>query len=1558
MKNIEAYKFTKEYYDRVEDTVFTFEFIHDDQTRKFIDAFVNADSKPKIDGLKWDILKRLEMAKALYLSQNIQYRTYNWNFESIFNGIKQEIDAANDSRTLLDLLNKLIFSIGDGWLSSGEGWNKYKFKTIAMQFLLNAPNGQAIGNYSWKPVSDEAKENNEWQKFLEENQQRAHYFPEMIKLLFNQAKLEVGACKKRILMDPESTRGDFAWVMDTSPADKLDLLYDFGFMPDNGVLTRKLINIFGQSVFGNFYSDSWSNSSKYYQEGMPKAVAAEIKARVAKLSEGRQSTSLLLRWRMVQKLKILQSLDLLVNRPQDTAAPTLKNIEELVQHIQKKLEHLYAISDNGELPYKDIIAREKQEFKVLADKVTSLKWGLMGIADEQSRNTFIEKWQLSTYHDLVTTFSKSQGQIDACNDILPFEGVFYNATQNAFTTIQHHEERQKHSAITVDTVWGVKDSYVYRDAENHHPAQVFLSEHLEGKPNSKILYASLLSDQLEGKLFHSANDFTQVPLIKDQKELTESLITVATECRWLDNDLGHLTLVSKANKKAKDDNSLKNATERVRFHALKSLGLPVNSKKYGREITKQVRDIREKHKQLIQDKITNPHLPRPENVSLAKWELIRAIIDLDILQQARVKTVKQIKTIQKVENDSKLDDLKPEEAATLVNDELPVELETTSHMTRNLGRLLYPQSWLEQSFNNSLKRLTDHYEGKKQKELKENNQTLKSSNPVSETNQEEKTESKGQARIKVTNFQDLRAQMTKREIHAQPLADKDGTLLPTEIAECILVSFRKILRFVEVEMAYKHAFIFLIFLVLYVQFGGAVSIAGLPILFTNILATASHSISAAQGAALKATLGHIASLAGKFTPNNIAYGVETVNEGIHWATSATGFELATVSGFGVSKLGFTITDLLNLPRGEGANLIQEWTLKWVKQLENNTKEEIQQEKLVTLVKTITSYALAVAIGIAGFYNEDFIGQLIEIPYYLLIPHSMLASIQTFGVIKATSIFLGQMLLCYDHMSRGLLQDGEGCKFSKTPENKLTIDKFFGWLKVIRENQTKPEELEKIINKIQQEKDFQINLEKLNCLINANQHFFEKIFTQEDCQGLQSLGVAFPKNFQTRENDHKVEGAQEKSLICHKISEGELVNLQGQHIKLNDIYHKILEYFLKLYLHPDRSPDPEAGLLGVFGDYRTIKTVFEDLIAQNQWLRTIFSDKERLQRLGIKMVDSKTYQIVAASTARTVLSVVQPKELVKTVSGVVSVAKDIVIGVSKTIVTPVLRVASSTVTDIVLGTLWGAALSLRSWKNRMGEGRNDLRQGRYLVHNFCRQVYLYVPIFLKEVCKSIKDTVVRKLTSPPNAKPIVTQVRDSTPRIGESEAKDSDKNNHVDTPLSPPSISVDQKATKRDIQNDKISSANKQNLPYPEVAKNFPWSEMADMNHARFSKEKTPDLSQYSPGDYLLLKAKSLCNQLYQESAQIDASSLWSLPQRRGYKHYMLKQMISSVEQQSSNDRLSTFFQKITEGSLDRNQFTAGIRSKVGKFCNEVEKLYDPKGSTLKHTHRLTSLISI
>jgi hypothetical protein len=1091
----------------------------------------------------------------------------------------------------------------------------------------------------------------------------------------NQGQNEV-ECPVSIIVDETSTVGHFTWKLKSttnenkgnsdSAQNKYQLFTDLGLLPDNGILSRKLANIFGQSIYREIYKQ---REISLWQEyiGNPTTgtkhddYIKDNRSIEAWLNNKHDQISLSLRRRMVEKFKALEEIDLFVNKQQTTP----DDVTAAINKIEQKLNNLYTnLKQVNSALLNSIVTREQLEQKYLTTQLDELKNALLAISDtnEEARNTLIQQWQKDTFNKLIQTFNRNQGEIDCHRKLSPTESDVYNTTQDAFYAIQWHTPRKKQSTITSETLWRIDEETTTAAAAQHTESKpsepdeehsdpstpqhtnnnapdVLLTHQLTNKPTSDLLFGALLCEKLQGNLPIGNLDFSL-----SNNENNNSVVTA------------------------------------------------------------------------IQDTITRHKTTK------------KMIKDATINAKDKIKKEKR-------NAETNANDAKTGNNSESINK--PNTLETTSHFTRNLLALMYTRNYRETLRTKAL-------------------DNLKGVMAVAPAPVAADTDTLDTPDAKLSPHQEIMKEIQAGQLRTQPLVDHDVAALPTEAIQSFISPFDELFGFIEKDLGAKRPFVFtLTFWNLYIQFGGAV-LAG----FWGLPHLASHLVSVEESAVLKPIFGHACTTA------NIERGVATVNNGIEWGTAATGFELFIVSGFGLAKLGFTLGDLVNLSScGGNDNLIQEFINKSSSALEGRDRIEKGIGYAKTFVGSLALMGLASLVGVGGYYNPSFLGMLAEIPPQMLAPHGWLQAVQTMGAVKTASLLIAKASVCYDTMSNGLL-NAKGEKLSEA-EGAL-LKRFMLLLRIAAENNDANTKIKAIL-----ENQDSINLIKTS--ITANQNLFEAVFSPQMKTYLETHHreqALLPDSFECRDtlqattsentaitSDDKDSHSAlnnfsvpfDKLHIQKKITDGSLVNIDGVKIKVNDSNHQILKYFIDCYHNPNTAPIDKKNK-----DYTRVKRVFEDLLFMNPSLKSLFTNINKLNELGVKEIKHAWYKTVPASIARSALSLtVGPlvaiatlggmllgqiksfppivTEIFNTLAGTANVMGNLFTKGAKAVIQPPLRVISSLAFDFILGSLAGCcywAIGLykngtqgdptneSAWAKGKAFGKN-IRNG---IHDACRDLW--------------------------------------------------------------------------------------------------------------------------------------------------------------------------------------------------------------------------------------------
>jgi len=301
----------------------------------------------------------------------------------------------------------------------------------------------------------------------------------------------------RFKIDDQDPKGHFIWDVkshavaadhkqEAGPASPFDALVCLGQLPDNGILSNKLMNCFGQHVFDLLFDKvDYSRSLRTVKQitGIESIPSVQQEAHFSHAEQ----MELLLCWRLVHKFRILQETDFLHNQLE-------KDMD--IQAINHKINALYAITNSAKSDLaKTLVAREREEKAFLLEAIRELQTQIHGCRSLAERNALLQQWQHRVFKELIARFQCNQGTVGLYESEWPFEN-FANTgpLQDAYYELQDHVFNER-SPIHSSMIW------------KGNKGQWFHSAHYAQSQPEKLLFSATLIEECGSDLTINVCDF-------------------------------------------------------------------------------------------------------------------------------------------------------------------------------------------------------------------------------------------------------------------------------------------------------------------------------------------------------------------------------------------------------------------------------------------------------------------------------------------------------------------------------------------------------------------------------------------------------------------------------------------------------------------------------------------------------------------------------------------------------------------------------------------------------------------------------------------------------------------------------------------------------------------------------------------------------------------------------------------------------------------------------------------------------------------------------------------
>lgn len=315
--------------------------------------------------------------------------------------------------------------------------------------------------------------------------------------------------------DDGDTSGNFHWFFGLNP-DKRDIsrkkfqtLANLGLLPDNNILSNKLINIFGKRLFDLIHDKSRTveeNKSLRKKIGLALGVSHE------EISDNKR-IDMHLCWMAVQKIRAIQELETLLNT---SMTDFDDNVERVINNALKQINELLKLipkeTDETEDYIKKIYSAEREEIEALKNHLTSLNLKSTHLAnlDQYHRNKVIQSWQDAAFRQVNNDFRKHEGRVGlyGLSVPLPKENASNSNTYNdAAYAVQEHVY-QEWQPVTKSQCWMLDES----DNSEVLSSQMYCKNARERK---ELLLGASICEQLDS--FDHIDQISTENLVKARK---------------------------------------------------------------------------------------------------------------------------------------------------------------------------------------------------------------------------------------------------------------------------------------------------------------------------------------------------------------------------------------------------------------------------------------------------------------------------------------------------------------------------------------------------------------------------------------------------------------------------------------------------------------------------------------------------------------------------------------------------------------------------------------------------------------------------------------------------------------------------------------------------------------------------------------------------------------------------------------------------------------------------------------------------------------------------------
>lgn len=369
-----------------------------------------------------------------------------------------------------------------------------------------------------------------------------------------------------ILENTQDEAGNFYWFFGFKPprgdqriaTHKFQFLANMGLLPDNDVLSNKLINIYGKRVFDLLHDKSQTVEEN---KGLRKRIGLKLGVTHEDFDDNKR-LDMHLCWNMVQKIRAVQEIDTLLNTTEsDFTAQwerVFDSVADKIQAIKNDLCHdLQGLREYTDKKYiDDVYNAETNELRNLELELNDLKERLRSVKtkDQYHRNRIIQEWQRETFRSFNHNFRINQGKSSLYGQALPLpkenvsNSISYN---NAEYAIQEHLY-QEWKPVTKSQLWlidkdnsgNVMDSSVYGDSATKR---------------KELLLAACISEELSTnpKYFKYPDRIETQVLRRARNTYQERKAAIQTASLQAKQNKGHYDLESMSNLPGNDKNRAK-----------------------------------------------------------------------------------------------------------------------------------------------------------------------------------------------------------------------------------------------------------------------------------------------------------------------------------------------------------------------------------------------------------------------------------------------------------------------------------------------------------------------------------------------------------------------------------------------------------------------------------------------------------------------------------------------------------------------------------------------------------------------------------------------------------------------------------------------------------------------------------------------------------------------------------------------------------------------------------------------------------------------------------------
>ncbi len=307
--------------------------------------------------------------------------------------------------------------------------------------------------------------------------------------------------QKNLQPNPLDKEGNFRWFygyQSQSPAkepcidpykkEKFQFLANMGLLPDNNILSNKLINIYGKRIFSLIHDKSRAVEKK---KSLRKKIGLALGLAHAEFSENTR-LDLHVCWMMVKKIRAIQKIDTLFNT---TSTDFQENYAAILASVQKEIEKLKQLippNQHAIEPYQS----EIKEIEALQKNIEILLSQLKQIKDHDvyQRNQFLQSWQRDLFFQFNYAFQKNEGYIGLQGLSVPLARENLS-NSNIHTEAQYAIQEHTYSEwqpITSTQLWQLDDA----NCGVRLNSEMYCNNNRQRK---ELLLAACISEQLAAK---------------------------------------------------------------------------------------------------------------------------------------------------------------------------------------------------------------------------------------------------------------------------------------------------------------------------------------------------------------------------------------------------------------------------------------------------------------------------------------------------------------------------------------------------------------------------------------------------------------------------------------------------------------------------------------------------------------------------------------------------------------------------------------------------------------------------------------------------------------------------------------------------------------------------------------------------------------------------------------------------------------------------------------------------------------------------------------------------